>query len=157
MTPLEIRLIAYAIAAIALLGGSGFISYRVTANHYEALIARDRQAQDKALQDAQQSVIAAQQAQQSATQASEKKYVDLKNQYDALGSHLADSVRQYATLRSGIVSATSTAATAADAAAQSAERTSELAILVRQAVDAIADDSAQCAALQQWAGSLAIH
>lgn len=154
MTALEIRLIAYAIAAIVLLGGAGFIGYRVTANHYETLIARDRAAQDKALQDAKDQFIAAQQAQQSATRESEQKYVDLKNQYDALGSHLADSVRQYATLRSGIVSATSTAATAADAASQSAQRTSELASLVRQAVDAIADDSAQCAALQQWAGSL---
>lgn len=155
MTPLEIRLIAYAIAALGLLTGSGLIVYRITSNHYEALIARDRQAQDKALQDAQQNVIAAQQAQQNATRESEQKYVDLKNQYDALGSHLADSVRQYAALRGGIVSSTSTAATAADAASQSAQRVGELAVLVRQAVDAISDDTAQCAALQQWAGSLA--
>ena len=154
MTALEIRLIAYAISALVLLGGSGFIGYRVTANHYEALIARDRDAQDKALQGAKDQVIAVQQAQQSAIQASEQKYVDLKNSYDALSADLARSVQQYSQIHSGIVSATSSTAALADATRQSAQRTGELTELVRQAASACASDSAQLTALQTWASAL---
>lgn len=154
MTALELRIIAYAIAALVLLGGSGFIGYRITANHYERVIALDKAAQDQAVQAAQRKAISDLEAQQAATQRAETQYATLKNQYDDLGSRLADSVRTYAQLRGGIVSATSTAAAAADAAAQGAERTSQLASLVRQTVDAVTSDSAQCAGLQTWARSL---
>jgi hypothetical protein len=63
VTALEIRLIAYAILALGLIGGSAWAGHKLTAMHYEALIARDKAAQDKALQSAQQRVIDAQAAQ----------------------------------------------------------------------------------------------
>lgn len=72
MTALEIRLIAYAILGFILMGGSAWAGHKLTAMHYEALIARDKSAQDEALQSAQQRVIAAQQAQAAAETKAEK-------------------------------------------------------------------------------------
>ena len=157
MSPLEIRLIAYGLLAIILMGSSGYAGHKLTAMHYQAIIAEDKHAQDIALQEAQRDVIAAQQAQATAVQASEKKYEDLKGSYDAISTQLADSVRAYAGLRSGVMSATSTAASAADAASRSAQSASELAGLVQQASTACLNDSARLTALQTWAQSLSIQ
>jgi len=72
MTVLEIRLIAYAILGLIVMGGAAWSGHKLTAMHYEALIARDRAAQDQTLQSAQQRVIAAQQAQAAAEDKAEK-------------------------------------------------------------------------------------
>lgn len=69
---LEIRLIAYGLLALILLGSSAWAGHKLTAMHYEALIARDKAAQDEALQSAQQRVIVAQQAQAAAENKAEK-------------------------------------------------------------------------------------
>jgi len=68
VTALEIRLIAYGALVLALIGLGGWSGYRLTRNHYEAVIQADRAAQQQALTDAQQKVISAQNAQAAATQ-----------------------------------------------------------------------------------------
>lgn len=156
MNPLEVRLIAYGILALLIITSSGYAGHKLTAMHYQAVIAEDKAAQDRALQEAQRDVIAAQQVQAAAIQASEKKYEDLKGSYDAISSQLADSVRAYAGLRGGVMSATSSAASAADAASRSAQSASELAGLVQQASNACLNDSARLTALQLWAESLSV-
>ena len=50
MTALELRLIAYALAALALIAGVSRVTYGITANHYEAVIAKDHAANDAAVQ-----------------------------------------------------------------------------------------------------------
>lgn len=154
MTALELRLIAYGLAALLLLGGAGWLGYHFTAAHYERVIASDKAAQSVALQDAQQRVIAAQAAQAQATQQAEQKYADLKTSYDALSNDLAHSLQQYAQIHSGIVSATAGTAALADAARESASRTEELARLSGLAAQACLDDSASLTGLQIWAAAL---
>jgi len=154
VTALEIRLVAYAVLALGLLGSAAYVGHWLTARHYESLIAADRASQDKALQDAQKLVIEVQEAQQEAVQAAEKKYADLKINYAALSDNLARSVQPYSQIHSGLVSATASTAAVADAARASTQRTSELAELVRQTVVACSSDSAELTALQVWANSL---
>lgn len=66
MTALEIRIIGYALAALALITGIATVVHRIDAHHYEALMDANRAAQQQALLDAQQKVIAAQAAQKQA-------------------------------------------------------------------------------------------
>lgn len=151
MNPLELRLIAYAIVTLFLLGGAGWAGHRLTALHYEAIISRNQIAQDQAVLAQQTKALAVLQVQQAATQAAEKQYADLKSTSDGLSQRLADSVSNYAALHRGIMSATSAATAAADAASQGAKRDSELAGLVRQATEACQGDAAELTALQTWA------
>lgn len=72
MTALEIRLILYGALVLALIGFGGWSGYRLTRNHYEAVLAADKAAQQDALAMAQRNVIAAQKAQQVATQQAQK-------------------------------------------------------------------------------------
>ena len=153
MTPLEVRIIAYSIAAILFATGNIWIGYHFTAQHYEAIAARDALARDQAIQTQQEKAIAALTAQQAATAAAEKQYADLKTTADDLSQRLADSVSGYASLRRGILSATATAAGAVDAAAEGARRDQELAGLVRQATEACLGDAAQLNAFQTWASA----
>jgi hypothetical protein len=69
---LEIRVIAYAIVALGLMGSTAWGAYTITSHHYERVMAMDKLAQDSALQSAQQRVIAAQAAQAAAEQKAEK-------------------------------------------------------------------------------------
>lgn len=151
MNALELRLIAYGLAALVLLGGSGYVGHKLTANHYERVLQAEHAAQEKAVLVEQQKTIAAQAAQQAAAQAAEKQYADLQSHVDDLSQRLAGSVSDYTKLRSGLVSATATSATLADAAREGAERNSQLAELVRQATSACESDAAQLTALQLWA------
>src|SRR6185437_16733560 len=59
VTALELRIIAYGALALALMAFGGWSGYRLTANHYQALIAADRSAPSQALADAQAKTIAA--------------------------------------------------------------------------------------------------
>lgn len=149
MTPLEIRAIITVVLALL----SGWGGYTLASHHYERLMAADRIAQDSALQIAQQKSIAELQAQQSATVAAENQYAALKVTSDQLSTTLADSVRQYASLRGSVLSTASSTAALADAARQSAASDSELAGLVRSATEACEGDAAQLTALQTWAGA----
>lgn len=97
MTALEIRLIAYAILGLILMGGSAWAGHKLTAMHYEALIARDKAAQDEALQSAQQRVIAAQQAQAAAENKAEKDHEVLVQADTASRNAILGSVRSLET------------------------------------------------------------
>jgi hypothetical protein len=151
VTALELRIIAYALLALVLLGGSAWVGHRLTAIHYESLLAAEKAAQAAALQDAQRNTIAAQQAQAEALQQAEKQYADLKVDYDSLGGRLADSVRQYAALRSVILSQAGNAAPKPDAVPQGASGDSRLATLSGHAATACLEDAAELTALQSWA------
>jgi hypothetical protein len=74
VTALEIRLIAYALAGLALIGGSIWLGHIVTAHHYERIMAADKLAQDEALQAAQQKTIAAEAAQRAAESKAENEH-----------------------------------------------------------------------------------
>lgn len=154
MTSLEIRLIAYALVALVLLGGSGWLGYHLTAAHYERVIASDKAAQALALQGAQQRVIDAQAALASATQKAEQQYADLKTSYDALSNSLADSVREYTALHSLIVSTVPGATSQSNASTPRAGGDTELADAAGHAAQACLDDAAHLAALQTWIGAL---
>lgn len=153
MNPLELRIIVYCVAAILFGACNIWIGYHFTAQHYEAIAARDALARDQAIQTQQEKAIAALTAQQAATAAAEKQYADLKTTADGLSDRLAASVSGYAALRRGILSATTSAASAADAAAQGARRDTELAGLVRQATAACLGDAAQLTGLETWAST----
>lgn len=71
MTALEIKLIAYALLALILFGGSAWVGAHFTAKHYQAVIAANTAAQTQALLQAQQRVIDAQNAQKAAETAAE--------------------------------------------------------------------------------------
>ncbi len=154
MTALEIRLIAYALLALILLGGSGWLGYHFTAAHYERVIAADKAAQSIALQDAQQRYIDEQQARATATQKAEQQYADLKTSYDALSNSLADSVREYTALHSLIVSTAPSTASQPHAGAPRASGDTELADAAGRAAQACLDDAAHLKALQTWIGAL---
>lgn len=154
MTALEIRLIAYAVLAFVLLGMAGYLGYHFTSAHYERVIALRDAAEERALSASQDKVIAAQAAQAEATQKAETQYAALKQNYDSLSGHLADSVREYASLRSFLVSRPAGPAPKSDAAGPSPSSIDSLAELVRQATAACAGDSAELTALQIWASSL---
>lgn len=71
MTALEVKLIAYALLALILFGGSAWVGAHFTAKHYQAVIAANTAAQTQALLQAQQRVIDAQNAQKAAETAAE--------------------------------------------------------------------------------------
>lgn len=153
MTALEIRLIAYALGFLAIVGVTAWSVHTLDAHHYERLEAADKLAQAAAFQAQQQKTIDDLKAQQAATQAAEKQLETLKAATDGTSRQLSDSVRAYAELRRGLLSATSTAATLADATSKGAQRDSELANLVQQATAGCLNDAAALTALQTWAGT----
>src|SRR5579859_5820342 len=136
MTLLELRLIAYGILFLGIVGASAWGSYVITSHHYERVMQAERLAQDAALQTHQAKAIADLQAQQAATTAAEKQFETLKAISDGLSQRLADSVSNYASLRGSVLSTATSAAALANAARQGAQRDSQLAGLVRQAVAA---------------------
>lgn len=72
MNPLEIRIIAYAISALVIFGGIGWLGYHVAQKHYEAILTSEHFAQAQALSQAQAAVIAAQNAQKNAEDKAEQ-------------------------------------------------------------------------------------
>lgn len=157
MTQLEIRILAYGLALLLIVGGSIWFGYHFTARHYQALIARDKAAQTQALVDAQAKVIAAQQAQEQATQQAEKQYEDLKAHYDGLSQRLADSVRAYAALRTLIVPKATPAASGPDGAGPGTGSDQRLANLSGLAAQGCLHDAAELTALQSWSKAVSIQ
>ena len=151
MSPLELRILMYGVLALVFGGGNIWIGCHFTAQHYEALMARDAAARDQAIQTQQQQAIAALTAQQAATAAAEKQYETLKATSDGLSQRLVDSLSNYTALRGGLLSTAANTAALADAARKGAGRDSELAGLVRQATEACLNDAATLTALQTWA------
>lgn len=154
MTALEIRLIAYGALVLALMGLGGWSGYRLTRNHYEAVIQADRAAQQQALTDAQQKVISAQNAQAAATQQAEQQYASLKASYDSLGTRLADSVRELTQIHSLVLSSGSGSTAEPHAAGQGSGGDTELAGAAGEAASACLTDAAELTALQIWARSI---
>lgn len=153
MNPLELRILAYGVLALLFAGGNIWLGYHFTAQHYQALAARDAMARDQAIQIQQQQAIAALKAQQAATAAAEKQYETLKATSDATAQRLSDSLSNYAALRGSLLSTAASTATLADAARQGASRNTELAGLVRQATEACLSDAATLTGLQTWAAT----
>lgn len=151
MTALELRLICYGLVFLIIVGGAGTAGYRLATHHYQALMAADTAAQQEALADAQRQVIAAQQAQAAATDAAEKQYENLKANSDALGQRLTDSLRQYAALRSVLVSQAARPATEPHAAGEGSGSPAGIADLAGRAATACEEDAAELTALQTWA------
>lgn len=151
MTALELRILAYGALALALMAFGGWSGYRLTANHYQALIAADRDAQDKALSQAQAATISAQQAQAAATQKAEQQYADLKASYDSLGSRLADSVRELTAIHRLVLPKGPGSTTEPHAAGAGPGGDSSLAELSGQAAAACLQDAAELTSLQTWA------
>ncbi len=60
MTALEIRIIAYALLALSLIGTAAYITHRLDANHYETIIAKSDAAQEKLAATAAQAAKAQQ-------------------------------------------------------------------------------------------------
>lgn len=149
MNALELR----AIIAVVLALLSGWGGYTLASHHYERLEAQAQVSRDQVAQAQQQKTIADLKSQQAATAAAEQKYVDLQAATNGLSDQLARSVQNYSDLRRGLVSATSTAAAAADAAREGADRDRELAGLVQQATAACLSDSTALTALQTWASA----
>ena len=154
MTALELRLIAYGLGALLIIGTVGTGGYKLAAHHYQALMAADKAAQEEALHEADQRVIAAQQAQAAASDAAEKQYENLKADSDALGHRLTDSLREYAALRGLIVSEASHPAGSADAAGQGTQGNPGIADLSGQAASACLEDAAKLTSLQTWAKAI---
>lgn len=146
MSIIELRALIY--VAVLFLGGWG--GWTLASHHYERLEAVQKLAQDQALQAQQAKAISDLRAQQAATVAAEKQYADLKVTADSSAQQLARSVSEYAALHRSLLSATGAAASLADAASKGAQRDSELAGLVQQAVAACQGDAAELTALQTW-------
>lgn len=145
MTALEIRLIAYAVLGLIVLGGAAWGGHKLTAMHYEALIARDKAAQDQALQSAQQRVIAAQQAQQAAEQKAETDHENLVQADTASRNAILGSVRSLETaLHLGSLPAAVDHPSQSGGAATSPSSPDGLAELVGQLNQRIAEATAAC-------------
>ncbi len=145
MTALEIRLIAYALLALILLGGAGWVGHRLTARHYEALIAANKAAQDEALQEAQRDVIAAQAAQAQALQRAEKDHEALVESDTTARNAVLGSVRNLETaLRLGPVSGSVDHPGQSVGTAASPPGADELGNLVASLNERIAEATAAC-------------
>lgn len=154
MTALELRILGYGLIVLGLMAFGGWSGYRLTRNHYEAVMERDRAAQAQALSQAQQATIAAQRAQAAATESSERQYENLKASYDGLGARLADSVRELTAIHRLVLPGTPASPAEPHAAGQGAEGDPDLAGLAGQAAQACLEDAATLTALQGWAKSI---
>lgn len=154
MSPLEIRLIAYVLAGLVYTGFVSWGAVTLTSRHYEAKENAQQVERDKVTQAQQEKAIADLRAQQTATQAAEQKYADLKSATSGISDQLSRSVSDYSALRRGLLSANANTAALADAARESAESDQQLTELVRQATSACLEDSTALTALQTWAASL---
>lgn len=74
MTPLELRIIVYAIVAVLSFGAVAWGVHALDAHHYERIAQADKLAQDQALEQAQRNVIAAQAAQHAAESKAESEH-----------------------------------------------------------------------------------
>jgi hypothetical protein len=153
VSSLELRILAYGILALVFASGNIWIGYHFTAKHYEALAAKDQLARDQAVQLQQQQTIAQLTYQQAAIRAAENKYESLKTDYTALSSRFDNSLSKYTEVHSQLVSATSTAAALAHAAATGACSDPEVTRLSGDAVKATLNDAARLDALQTWAST----
>lgn len=91
MTPLELRVIVYAIVAVLAFGSVAWGVHTLDAHHYERIAQVDKLAQDQALEQAQRNVIAAQAAQHAAESKAESEHeilvkADTTSRDAALGS-----------------------------------------------------------------------
>lgn len=145
LNPLEIRLIAYGLLAITLMGGSAYAAHRLTAMHYQALMASDRAAQQDTLAKAQQDVIAAQAAQTEATQRAEKDHEALVTADTQSRNAILGSVRNLETaLHLSAVPATVADPSKFGGAAPGAASPDEIANLVDRLNGSIAAATAAC-------------
>jgi len=145
MTALEIRLIAYAVLTLGLLGSAAYVSHKLTAMHYQAVLDADRAAQDKALQQAEQRVIAAQAAQAQAIQQAERDHATLVTADTASRDAILGSVRNLETaLHLSAVSAPMANPGKPRGASPSSGRPDELAGLVDRLNSGIAAATAAC-------------
>ncbi len=97
MSPLEIRIILYAVGALIFGGSIAWGAVSITSHHYERIMAADKLAQDEALQDAQQKVIAAQAEREKATQQVQKAHELLVQADTASRAAVIGSVRNLET------------------------------------------------------------
>ena len=93
MPALEIRVIAYGLLALLIVGGCGWGGYTLAAHHYQRLEAVKQLAQDQALQDAQQKVIAAQAAQKTAEDRANVETLERQKSDTAARDAIAGSLR----------------------------------------------------------------
>ena len=147
MSPLEIRLIAYAIV----LGLYTWGIHTLDAHHYERVEAAEKLAQANAYAAQQSQVIASLRTQEAATQAAEKQYETLKATADATAQRFSDSLRAYESLRARAVPAASGPAALTDAAARIPCSDPELDRLSNAAIKAALNDTATLTGLQTWA------
>lgn len=93
MTPLEIRIILYAVGALVFGGSIAWASVTLTNHHWERVTAAEKLAQDEALAEAQRTVIAAQKAQKDAETKVETEH-EARTQADTVSrGAVLDSVR----------------------------------------------------------------
>lgn len=119
MTPLEIRLIAYALGFLAIVGMTAWGVHTLDKHHYERITSLQKLAQDEALAEAQRTVIAAQKAQKDAETKVETEH-ELRTQADTVSrAAVLSSVRG---LESAVHSRILSAAVANPGAVQAAER-----------------------------------
>lgn len=154
MTPLEMRLICYGLAALLIIGGAGVGGYELAAHHYQRLAAAEQIAQANAVIAQQQKNAALVAQQQAAGVAAEKQYDDLKASATTLGDELADSLREYESLRTHLLPTTASTASEPDAAPAGAGGTEQVATLAGSAATACLGDAAELQALQSWAKSI---
>lgn len=96
MSALEIRLIAYAVALVALLGATSWETWRLTADHYQAVHAKELKAAQDALEREQAHTIEVQNQQAAITANVGQRYEALQADRDRLARQFADSVRAFA-------------------------------------------------------------
>ena len=154
MSALEIRLLAYGLLAFLVIGGAGIGGYELAAHHYQRIMAIDQIAQQNAVIAANEKTQAIVAQQQAASVAAEKRYEDLQTSASTLGDELTRSLREYASLRDRIVSASSHAPSGAHAAGEGTSGARGLAGMAGQAAEACEQDANELTALQLWARSI---
>lgn len=155
MTPLELRIIAYALAALLSFGAVAWGVHTLDAHHYERIAQADKLAQDQALQDAQQQVIAAQAERAAATQQVERAHELLVQADSASRAAVVGSVRNLETaLHLGSLSAavgntgqSGGTTSGAGSTAGSAEGIDRLNASVERAIAACQHDSTELAGI----------
>jgi len=144
MTTLEIRLLAYALLALILFGGSAWVGAHFTAKHYQAILTAQEAAQTQALVQAQQRVIDAQNAQKAAETAAENEH-ELRTQADAASrSAVLDSMRGLESAVRNRLSAAVANSGSVQAAQPSASEASAIAGLVERVNSSLDAFTAAC-------------
>lgn len=154
LTGLEVRILAYGLLALALVGGASLETWRLTSSHYQALMTADKAAEQQAVLTQQQKVIAAQTSQQAASEAAQRQVEDAKASAVILGDQFSGVLRQYTSLYRRIVSTPATTSSRPDVSPEESAGDPGLAGVAGQAVAACEADAAQLAAFQTWAKSV---